>query len=57
MSIRHLANGDKLTFMEICVKTPQSLLHQRDVETHFSTFKSAVERYVKICKIFQLKVS
>ena len=52
---RHMPNGNKMAFMELCVKTPQSLLHPGAVQEHFNTFHSAVERYVSFCHYHHLK--
>ena len=52
---RHMPNGNKMAFMELCVKTPQSLLQPGAVQEHFNTFHSAVERYVSFCHYHHLK--
>jgi hypothetical protein len=39
-----------LLLWRFVLKTPQSLLHPRDVQAHFSTFQAALEMYVTICK-------
>jgi hypothetical protein len=45
-----------MAFMELCVKTPQSLMHPGDIQKHFNVFHRAVERYVSFCDHYEMQV-
>jgi hypothetical protein len=42
--------------MELCVKTPQSLMLPGDIQKHFNVFHRAVERYVSFCDHYEMQV-